>query len=90
MHEAGYAVVAEAVGLTVNEVRLMNVFVGVTDLADQRPVPHEALVKVALAGFAAVGSLLGDEAERQNRETDAHYEEGSDLLTVIEQRSKQE
>ena len=40
------------------------------------PEPHD--VKVALAGFAAVGALLGDAAERENRAAEQHAED-SDL-----------
>ena len=72
VHKAGHAVIAERFGLSVVVIRLLD---------DGTPSPSwtrtttrstKAHVKMALAGFAAVGKLLGDEAEQQNRAAENH------------------
>ena len=47
--------------------------------------PPEAHVRIALAGYAAVGACLGDDAEAQNRATE-HEPDGK---TDLEQASEQ-
>jgi hypothetical protein len=73
VHESGHAVIAHHLGLTFTEIELHGEFVGST--AIEEPEPHDLHVRVAVAGYAAVGAVLGAEAEQQNRGSE-HYEDG--------------
>ena len=84
VHEAGHAVIAEDCGIPVKSIEVIDFQTGATELADLEPPPHEDLARVAVAGFAAVGVLLGAEAEDQNRAAEAHEEKDSDLFRAID------
>jgi len=85
VHEAGHGVVAHDLGLTVNSIAIHTDIDGETDITGpDDPWVQEAYACVAVAGFAAVGVLLGDEAEARSRASDNHDLEGSDLLLAIE------
>jgi hypothetical protein len=86
VHEGGHAVVAHDLGLTVNSIAIHTDVDGETDISgpDDEPWVAEAYVRVAVAGFAAVGLLLGAEAEEMSRSSDFHDLDGSDLLVAIE------
>lgn len=83
VHEAGHAVVAEHNGITVKSIEILNFQTGATDLEDRDPPPHMERARVAVAGFAAVGVVLGSEAEAQNRASEAHDELDSDLFRAM-------
>ncbi len=83
VHEAGHAVVAEHGGITVTSIAILNFQTGATDLEDRDPPPHAQRALVAVAGFAAVGVVLGPKAEAQNRANEAHEEWDSDLFRAM-------
>lgn len=90
VHEAGHAVVAHDLGLTVKSITMHTDVDGETDIdgPDDEPWTEEAYVRVAVAGFAAVGVLLGAEAEELSRSSDFHDLDGSDLLVAIGRAGK--
>jgi hypothetical protein len=84
VHEAGHAAMAHRLGLPVDKLQLDSDVDGKTSLANGDH-PAESLLRMALAGFAAVGVVLGGAAEAENRARELHFLEGSDLCQVLEQ-----
>lgn len=83
VHEAGHAVVAEHDGLAVRSIDILDFQTGATDVTEPDPPAFREQARVAVAGYAAVGVVLGPEAETQNREADSHEEADSDLFRAI-------
>jgi hypothetical protein len=87
VHEAGHAVAAETQGIQVDAISLLNDR-AFTQRAEASPEPHDALVTVMVAGYAAVGVLLGGEAEAWNRRADPPLADRSDLVQAVDTRRR--
>jgi hypothetical protein len=83
VHESGHAIIAERAGMPVLSIVMRDDLNGETTLAGEDPATGETAVKIAVAGFAAVGVLLDDAAEAEQRARDGHLLPGCDLEMAI-------
>lgn len=83
-HEAGHAVIGTIVGFKGITVRLAeNSATGANSL-EAEPEPGSDFASMLVAGYAAVGVLLGDDAKQANLSGDQHHLPDSDLVRGLE------